>query len=187
MKKQIRNPNVNEALSYAFKERLMNVKRALISVSDKDGVGDFSKELSKLGIEIISTSSTAKTIKNAGVPIKEVSSVTGFPEMLEGRVKTLHPIITGKADKAPAQYYSFDALAPHIEVLLSALARAGQTEEQDQQKAFEVGREIMKVNRELMSLLPKEECSFERVDKALDILRLAAPVIKNIIVRRIIA
>jgi phosphoribosylaminoimidazolecarboxamide formyltransferase/IMP cyclohydrolase len=93
LKKQIRNPNVYEALSYAFKERLMNVNRALISVSDKDGVGDFSKGLSKLGIEIISTSSTAKVIKNAGVPIKEVSSVTGFPEMLEGRVKTLHPII----------------------------------------------------------------------------------------------
>jgi phosphoribosylaminoimidazolecarboxamide formyltransferase/IMP cyclohydrolase len=71
----------------------MNVKRALISVSDKDGVADFSKGLSKLGIEIISTSSTAKVIKKAGVQIKEVSSVTGFPEMLEGRVKTLHPII----------------------------------------------------------------------------------------------
>jgi len=71
----------------------MNVKRALISVSDKEGVGDFSKCLSNLGIEIISTSNTAKIIKNAGVPIKEVSSVTGFPEMLEGRVKTLHPII----------------------------------------------------------------------------------------------
>jgi phosphoribosylaminoimidazolecarboxamide formyltransferase / IMP cyclohydrolase len=71
----------------------MNVKRALISVSDKDGVTDFSKGLSKLGIEIISTSSTAKVIKNAGIPIKEVSSVTGFPEMLEGRVKTLHPVI----------------------------------------------------------------------------------------------
>ncbi|KYK30635.1 MAG: bifunctional phosphoribosylaminoimidazolecarboxamide formyltransferase/inosine monophosphate cyclohydrolase [Thermoplasmatales archaeon SG8-52-3] len=71
----------------------MNVKRALISVSDKDGISDFSKEINKLGIEIISTSSTAKVIKNSGVPIKEVSSVTGFPEMLEGRVKTLHPII----------------------------------------------------------------------------------------------
>jgi len=93
LKKQIRNPNVYEALSYAFKERLMNVNRALISVSDKDGVGDFSKGLSKLGIEIISTSSTAKVIKKAGVPIKEVASVTGFPEMLEGRVKTLHPVI----------------------------------------------------------------------------------------------
>ncbi len=71
----------------------MNVKRALISVSDKDGVSDFSKGLSKLDIEIISTSSTAKVIKNAGVKIKEVSNITGFPEMLEGRVKTLHPII----------------------------------------------------------------------------------------------
>jgi len=71
----------------------MNVKRALISVSDKDGISDFSKRLSKLGIEIISTSSTAKVLKKAGVEIKEVSSITGFPEMLEGRVKTLHPFI----------------------------------------------------------------------------------------------
>jgi phosphoribosylaminoimidazolecarboxamide formyltransferase/IMP cyclohydrolase len=71
----------------------MNVKRALISVSDKNGVANFSKGLFELGIEIISTSNTAKILKNAGVEIKEVSDVTGFPEMLEGRVKTLHPII----------------------------------------------------------------------------------------------
>ncbi len=71
----------------------MNVKRALISVSDKNGVANFSKGLFELGIEIISTSNTAKILKNTGVEIKEVSDVTGFPEMLEGRVKTLHPII----------------------------------------------------------------------------------------------
>jgi phosphoribosylaminoimidazolecarboxamide formyltransferase/IMP cyclohydrolase len=71
----------------------MKVKRALISVSDKKGIADFAKELEKLNIEILSTGGTAKTIKDAGVDIKDVSSVTNFPEMLDGRVKTLHPII----------------------------------------------------------------------------------------------
>ena len=71
----------------------MNVKRALISVSDKEGLADFVKELSKLGVEILSTGGTASVLAKAGVKITDVSSVTGFPEMLDGRVKTLHPII----------------------------------------------------------------------------------------------
>ena len=71
----------------------MKVKRALISVSDKEGITDFAKELSKLGIEILSTGGTAAVLSKAGIKIKEVSDVTGFPEMLDGRVKTLHPII----------------------------------------------------------------------------------------------
>ena len=69
------------------------MKRALISVSDKGGIVDFSKGLSKLDFEIISTGGTAKALVSAGVKIKEVSEVTDFPEMLDGRVKTLHPII----------------------------------------------------------------------------------------------
>jgi len=71
----------------------MKVKQALISVSDKTGVADFAKELSSLGLEILSTGGTANALSKAGIPIKEVSNVTGFPEMLDGRVKTLHPII----------------------------------------------------------------------------------------------
>jgi len=71
----------------------MNVKRALISVSDKDGITDFAKELSNLGIEIISTGGTASILSKAGIKIKEVAEITSFPEMLDGRVKTLHPII----------------------------------------------------------------------------------------------
>jgi len=71
----------------------MNVKRALISVSDKTDIACFSKELSKLGLEILSTGGTAKVLTENNVKIKEVSSVTNFPEMLDGRVKTLHPII----------------------------------------------------------------------------------------------
>ena len=69
------------------------MKRALISVSDKGGLVDFSKGLYKLGFNILSTGGTAKTLESAGIKIKEVSDVTGFPEMLDGRVKTLHPII----------------------------------------------------------------------------------------------
>jgi phosphoribosylaminoimidazolecarboxamide formyltransferase/IMP cyclohydrolase len=71
------------------------VTRALISVSHKEGVLDFAKELSKLGIEILSTGGTAKMLRDGGVPVKDVSEFTGFPEMLDGRVKTLHPKVHG--------------------------------------------------------------------------------------------
>lgn len=69
------------------------IKRALISVSDKTGLVDLAKALVAHGVEIISTGSTAKTIADAGLPVKEVAEVTGFPETLDGRVKTLHPSI----------------------------------------------------------------------------------------------
>jgi phosphoribosylaminoimidazolecarboxamide formyltransferase/IMP cyclohydrolase len=69
------------------------VKRALISVSDKTGLVEFASELSKLGVEIVSTGSTAKQISQGGIAVTEVSAVTGFPESLDGRVKTLHPAI----------------------------------------------------------------------------------------------
>ncbi|MDH4161777.1 MAG: bifunctional phosphoribosylaminoimidazolecarboxamide formyltransferase/IMP cyclohydrolase [Nitrospirota bacterium] len=71
------------------------VTRALISVSHKEGVLDFAKELAKLGIEILSTGGTAKMLRDGGVPVKDVSEFTGFPEMLDGRVKTLHPKVHG--------------------------------------------------------------------------------------------
>ena len=74
---------------------MIKVKRALISVSDKKGVVEFAKGLKKLGIEIISTGGTAKTLREGRVKIKAISDVTGFPEMLSGRVKTLHPKIHG--------------------------------------------------------------------------------------------
>ncbi len=72
---------------------MIKVKRALISVSDKSGIVEFAKGLNKLGVELISTGGTAKMLKEAGIPVKEVSEYTGFPEMLDGRVKTLHPKI----------------------------------------------------------------------------------------------
>ena len=74
---------------------MVKIKRALISVSDKSGIVDFAKELSKMGVEIISTGGTYKALKEAGISIGEVSEVTGFPEMLDGRVKTLHPMLHG--------------------------------------------------------------------------------------------
>ncbi len=73
----------------------MKVQRALISVHDKSGLVDFARELSDMGVEIISTGGTAKAIADAGIPVTEVSEVTQFPEMLDGRVKTMHPRIQG--------------------------------------------------------------------------------------------
>src|SRR5277367_6170024 len=71
------------------------IQRALISVSDKTGLVDFAKELQALGVEIVSTGGTARTLKDAGIAVVEISEFTGFPEMLDGRVKTLHPKVHG--------------------------------------------------------------------------------------------
>src|SRR3954451_103232 len=70
-------------------------RRALISVTDKSGIVDFAKRLSSLGIELISTGGTAKALREAGLAVKDISDLTGFPEMLDGRVKTLHPRVHG--------------------------------------------------------------------------------------------
>jgi phosphoribosylaminoimidazolecarboxamide formyltransferase/IMP cyclohydrolase len=71
------------------------IRRALISVSEKTGIIDFASELQKFGVEIISTGGTAKALREAGIEVRDVSDVTGFPEMMDGRVKTLHPKIHG--------------------------------------------------------------------------------------------
>jgi len=73
----------------------VKVKRALISVSDKEGIVDFAKFLKSFDVEIISTGGTAKALRNAGIEVTGISEVTKFPEMLNGRVKTLHPTIHG--------------------------------------------------------------------------------------------
>ena len=72
---------------------LSKISRAIISVSDKTGIVDFAKELAAMGVEIISTGGTYKLLKENGIAVTEVAEVTGFPEMLDGRVKTLHPMI----------------------------------------------------------------------------------------------
>ena len=73
----------------------MSKKRALLSVSDKTGLLDFAKGLVAAGYELISTGGTTTYLKDAGLEVLDVASVTGFPEILEGRVKTLHPAIHG--------------------------------------------------------------------------------------------
>jgi phosphoribosylaminoimidazolecarboxamide formyltransferase/IMP cyclohydrolase len=71
------------------------IERVLISVTDKTGIVEFARELNGMGAELISTGGTARMLREAGVPVKDVSEVTGFPEMLDGRVKTMHPKIAG--------------------------------------------------------------------------------------------
>src|SRR5688500_14064180 len=73
----------------------MKIARALISVSDKTGLADFARELTAMGVEIISTGGTFALIKKEGITAREISEFTGFPEMLDGRVKTLHPKVHG--------------------------------------------------------------------------------------------
>src|ERR671913_306067 len=74
---------------------LRHIRRALISVSDKTGIVDFARELSAFNVEIISTGGTAKTLREAGINVRDISEITGFPEMMDGRVKTLHPRVHG--------------------------------------------------------------------------------------------
>ncbi|MFA7654179.1 MAG: bifunctional phosphoribosylaminoimidazolecarboxamide formyltransferase/IMP cyclohydrolase [Candidatus Magasanikbacteria bacterium] len=73
----------------------IKIKRALISVSDKTGIVELAQELNKLSVEIISTGGTAKTLAEAGIPVVEISQFTGFPEIMDGRVKTLNPMVHG--------------------------------------------------------------------------------------------
>jgi len=73
----------------------MTVKRALISVSDKSGLEEFARGLVQAGVEIVSTGGTAQALRGAGIPVTYISDVTGFPEILDGRVKTLHPYVHG--------------------------------------------------------------------------------------------
>ncbi|MEL6791896.1 MAG: bifunctional phosphoribosylaminoimidazolecarboxamide formyltransferase/IMP cyclohydrolase, partial [Pseudomonadota bacterium] len=71
------------------------IRRALLSVSDKTGLIDFAKALAERGVELVSTGGTAKAIREAGLAVRDVSELTGFPEMMDGRVKTLHPMVHG--------------------------------------------------------------------------------------------
>ncbi len=74
---------------------MRKIERALISLTDKSGIEGFAKELTDFGIEILSTGGTAKKLRDNGVDVVDVSDFTGFPEMLDGRVKTLHPLVHG--------------------------------------------------------------------------------------------
>jgi phosphoribosylaminoimidazolecarboxamide formyltransferase/IMP cyclohydrolase len=76
-------------------DKIRPITRALISVSDKNGLIDFARALSERGVELVSTGGTRKALADAGLPVIEVSEITGFPEMMDGRVKTLHPKVHG--------------------------------------------------------------------------------------------
>jgi phosphoribosylaminoimidazolecarboxamide formyltransferase / IMP cyclohydrolase len=116
----------------------MKVRRALLSVHDKTGVVDFARGLAALGVELLSTGGTARLLRESGVPVRDVSEVTGFPEMLDGRVKTLHPAIHGgilARRDAPEHLAALDKHGiPPIDLVVVALypfeatvARAGVT------------------------------------------------------------
>ena len=91
----------------------MKVRRALVSVHDKTGVVEFAGSLAALGVEILSTGGTATLLRKSGVPVRDVSDVTGFPEMLDGRVKTLHPKIHGGILARRDAAADVDALEKH--------------------------------------------------------------------------
>ena len=74
---------------------MVQIKRAIISLSNKSGIVDFAKKLSEMGVSILSTGGTAKVLKEAGINVTDISAYTGFPEMMDGRVKTLHPKVHG--------------------------------------------------------------------------------------------
>src|SRR5215470_6192913 len=74
---------------------MAKIQRAILSVTDKTGLVDFAKKLSGMGVDLISTGGTAKLLRDSGIPVKDISDLTGFPEMLDGRVKTLHPKVHG--------------------------------------------------------------------------------------------
>ena len=112
--------------------------RAIISVSDKAGVTDFAQELSQLGFEIFSTGGTKKALEEAKVPVKSVSELTGFPEILDGRVKTLHPIIYGgilarrdlpehMAQLAENKIETIDLVAVNLYPFVQTVAKEGVT------------------------------------------------------------
>src|SRR5271154_5315186 len=98
-------------------DQLRRVTRALLSVSDKTGLLEFARALALHGVELISTGGTAKAIAEAGLRVKDVSELTGFPEMMDGRVKTLHPKVHGgllaiRADAAHVGAMQAHGIAP---------------------------------------------------------------------------
>ncbi|MFA5855509.1 MAG: bifunctional phosphoribosylaminoimidazolecarboxamide formyltransferase/IMP cyclohydrolase [Candidatus Gracilibacteria bacterium] len=113
------------------------ISRALISVSDKDGLVPFAKALEKAGVQILSTGGTAKVLSEAGIPTTEISTYTGFPEMMNGRIKTLHPLVHGGLlmrrgeDNEVAKKHNIqeiDMVVINLYPFESTVARAGVTE-----------------------------------------------------------
>src|SRR4051794_7042577 len=111
---------------------LRPIRRALLSVSDKTGLVDFARELhTKYGVELIATCGTKKALADAGLPVKDVSELTGFPEILDGRVKTLHPAIyaglLAKRDKPEHMRTLAEQKLPEIDLVVCNLYPFEQT------------------------------------------------------------
>ena len=92
---------------------MAKISQVLLSVTDKTGLIDFARSLTALGASLISTGGTARALRDAGIPVKDVSEVTGFPEMLDGRVKTLHPKIAGGILARRSSAEHMEAIAAH--------------------------------------------------------------------------
>src|SRR6516164_5709120 len=118
--------------------RLRKVRRALLSLSDKSGSIDFARALREFGVELISTGGTRKSLEEAGLPVQDVSRVTGFPEILDGRVKTLHPRVYGgllavrdnpdhMATLRSAEISPVDLVVCNLYPFEATVARAGST------------------------------------------------------------
>ncbi len=121
--------------------QLRTIRRALISVSDKTGIVDFARALSNFQIELISTGGTAKTLRDAGLTVRDISDITGFPEMMDGRVKTLHPRVHGGllAIRDNSEHVSamqqhgiepIDLVVVNLYPFAETIARAGVTREE---------------------------------------------------------
>jgi phosphoribosylaminoimidazolecarboxamide formyltransferase/IMP cyclohydrolase len=120
---------------------LRTIRRALLSVSDKTGLGDLGRGLAALGVELVSTGGTRKALADAGLAVRDVSDLTGFPEMLDGRVKTLHPHVHGgilavrdnPAHQATLQQHHIepiDLVVVNLYPFEQTVARAGATPEE---------------------------------------------------------
>lgn len=143
-------------------------KRALLSVSDKTGIIDLSRELAHLGWEMIASGGTASVVEGAGVPVRDVADVTGAPEMLGGRVKTLHPAIHGgilaresvddMADLAGRQIQPIDLVVCNLYPFAATVAQAGITE----------GEAVEQIDIGGVALLRAAAKNFERVTVVCD-------------------
>ena len=94
-------------------QTMSKIRRALLSVTDKAGIADFARRLAQRGVELVSTGGTARLLREAGLEVRDVSKLTGFPEMLDGRVKTLHPKIAGGVLAIRSNEEHMAALAQH--------------------------------------------------------------------------
>src|SRR5471030_1231809 len=104
-------------ISHAMASHPRRITRALLSVSDKTGLVEFAKALAGLGVELVSTGGTARVLEEAGLKVVEIADLTGYPEMMDGRVKTLHPKVHGgllaiRADKDHAAAMNKHGIKP---------------------------------------------------------------------------